>query len=72
MNHEMTVKYILDDEEFHRLEKCSEVYNSKGYDTTPEMVFSMIMQMGSKYSIDNALKFAEKNCQGVPAKEKAV
>lgn len=56
---DITVKYLLSDEEFERLLKITEVYKEKGLDLLPEKQFESIMFCGSKWDIDTKFKFHE-------------
>lgn len=56
---EITVKYLLTDEEVERLKKITEEYKKQGLDLTPEKQFENIMFAGSKYDIDKKFKLHE-------------
>lgn len=56
---EITVKYLLTDEEVKRLQKITEECKKQGLDLTPEKLFENIMFAGSKYDIDNKFKLHE-------------
>lgn len=56
---EITVKYLLNDEEMERLQKITEEYKKKGLDLPPEKQFEGIMCCGAKYDIDSKFKFHE-------------
>ena len=56
---EITVKYLLNDEEVKRLQKITEEYKKKGLDLSPEKQFDAIMCCGSKSDIDSKFKFHE-------------
>lgn len=56
---EMTVKYLLNDEEVERLRKITEECKKQGLDLSPEKQFENIMFAGSKYDIDNKFKLHE-------------
>lgn len=56
---EITVKYLLNDEEAERLQKITEEYNKQGMKLTCEKMFENIMFAGSKYYIDNKFKLHE-------------
>ena len=50
---EITVTYLLLDEELERLKRITEAYKKQqGLDTTPCRLFESIMLCGSKYDID--------------------
>lgn len=56
----ITVNYSLDQEEYERLEKITELYNLELENKlTPEKMFDFIMNTGSKHDIDKKLKFHE-------------
>lgn len=56
---EVIVKYTLLDEDEQRLEKITEEYKKQGLDFTSDKMFESIMLTGSKYNIDDKLKFHE-------------
>ena len=56
---EITVKYLLTDEEVKRLQKITEECKKQGLDLTPEKQFENIMFAGSKYDIDKKFKLHE-------------
>ena len=56
---EITVKYLLTDEEVERLQKITEEYKKLGLDLPPEKQFGNIMCCGSKFDIDSKFKFHE-------------
>lgn len=56
---EITVKYLLKDEEMARLLNIVEEYKKKGLDLSPEKQFESIMFCGSKGDIDAKFKFHE-------------
>lgn len=56
---EITVTYLLMDEDIKRLEKITEEYKKKGLDFTPDKMFESIMFTGAKYDIDRKFKFHE-------------
>ena len=50
---QITVTYLLSDEELERLERIVEAYKEqKGLDSTPCRLFEGIMLCGAKYDID--------------------
>lgn len=56
---EITVKYLLNDEEMERLRKITEEYKKLGLDLTYDKQFEGIMCCGAKYDIDSKFKFHE-------------
>lgn len=56
---EITVKYLLTDEEVERLKKITEEYKKQGLNVTKEKEFEFIMCLGSSYDIDSKFKFHE-------------
>lgn len=56
---EITVSYLLTDEELKRLEKITEEYRKNGLDLSVEKQFEGIMCCGAKYDIDARFKFHE-------------
>lgn len=56
---EITVSFLLTDEQEQRLREITEAYKKLGHDLTEEKVFQMMMSGGCKYDIDNKLKFHE-------------
>ena len=56
---EITVKYLLTDEEMERLQKITEGYKELGLDLTHDKQFEAIMCCGSRYDIDSKFKFHE-------------
>ena len=56
---EITVKYLLTDDEMKRLEKITEEYKKLGLDLTYDKQFESIMCCGSRYDIDSKFKFHE-------------
>lgn len=56
---EITVKYLLTDEEVERLQKITEWYKKQGLDIPLEKQFENIMCAGSKHDIDSKFKFHE-------------
>lgn len=56
---DVTVKYLLQDEEEERLRKITELYKAQGLDLSEDKMFEAIMCMGAKYDIDGKLKFHE-------------
>ncbi|GEM_PF-5793341 len=56
---EITVKYLISDEQEQRLLKITEEYNKQGVDNDINEQFEFIMTLGSKFNIDEKLKFHE-------------
>ena len=56
---EISVTYLLLDEDEQRLEKLTEEYKKKGLDSTSEKLFGTIMRMGAGADIEQRLKFHE-------------
>ena len=56
---EISVKYLLNNEEIERLKKITEEYKKRGLDLSLEKQFEYIMYCGSRYDIDNKFKFHE-------------
>ena len=57
---EMAITYLLDEEQLERLERIAGKYNAAGIEITPEGIFSMIMQGGSRREIDDKLSISER------------
>ena len=55
---EITVNYIISDEEAERLKKITETYQ-KSMPITEEQVFRAIMLAGCKYDIEKKFEFEE-------------
>lgn len=56
---EITVKYMLLDEDEQRLRKITELYKQKGLDLSEDKMFESIMFTGSKYDVDKKFRFHE-------------
>ena len=56
---EITVNYLLLDEEEERLNKITEQYKKQGLNLSEDKMFEGIMCCGSKYDVDSKLKFHE-------------
>ena len=56
---DITVKYLLQDEEEDRLRKITELYKEQGLDLSEDKMFETIMCTGSKFDIDKKFKFYE-------------
>lgn len=55
----VNVQYLLSDEEIIRMERINQKYKEQGYDVSLEKAFESMMFMGSKYDIDQKLKWEE-------------
>ena len=58
-NATFTVEYRLTEEQQERLKKLTEKYSEYVQETSPDKVFSFIMGLGSRFDIDDKLKFHE-------------
>ena len=56
---EITVNYLILDEEEDRLKKITEEYKKQGLNLSEDKMFEGIMCCGSKYDVDSKLKFYE-------------
>lgn len=56
---DIIVKFMLSDEDEQRLRKITELYRQQGLILSEDKMFEGIMCCGSKYDIDNKLKFHE-------------
>ena len=56
---EITVNYLLLDEDEERLKRITEEYKKQGLNLSEDKMFEGIMCCGSQYDIDNKLKFHE-------------
>lgn len=56
---EICVTYLLSDEEEQRLKRITEEYKEQDLLLSADKIFQNIMLIGSKYDIDNKLKFHE-------------
>ncbi len=56
---EISVKFMLVDNQEERLQKISEEYKKQGLDLSEDKMFEAIMFTGSKYDIDDKFKFHE-------------
>ncbi len=56
---EISVNYMLSDEDEKRLQKITEEYKKQGMDLSENKQFEAIMFCGSKHDIDNKFKFHE-------------
>ena len=58
---EITVTYLLMNEDEKRLENITEEYKKQHeFEITEEKMFNLIMRLGSCYNIDNKFKFHER------------
>lgn len=57
----ISVEYLIEDTEYDRLKLITEGYKNQGLDKdfTPEKMFESIMVTGSKYDVDDKLKYHE-------------
>ncbi len=56
---EISVNYLLLEEDEERLHKITEEYKKKGLNFSEDKQFEAIMSCGSKYDIDRKFKFHE-------------
>lgn len=56
---EISVNYMLSDEDKERLREITEEYKKQGLDLSEDKQFEAIMCTGSKYDIDRKFKFHE-------------
>ena len=56
---DITVKYLLQDEDEERLRKITELYKAEGYEFSEDKMFETIMCTGSKFDIDKKFRFHE-------------
>lgn len=56
---EISVMYMLSEEDEERLQKITEEYKKWGLDLSEDKQFEAIMTCGSKYNIDSKFKFHE-------------
>lgn len=56
---EINVVYLISDEEEQRLVNIIKEYKKQGLFLSEDKVFQNIMLIGSKYDVDNKLKFHE-------------
>lgn len=57
---EITVRFLLSDQEEQRLRRITDGYKKLGLDTSMERMFDTIMFTGSKYDVDSKFKFHER------------
>lgn len=56
---EITVSYLILDEDEERLNRITEEYKKQGLSLSEDKMFEGIMRCGSKYDVDSKLKFHE-------------
>ena len=56
---EITVKYLLTDEDENRLKKITEAYRKQGLNESEDEMFASIMDHGSTYDIGQKLRYHE-------------
>lgn len=56
---EITVNYLLSDEDEQRLNRIVEFYSTYGYNFSADKLFEHIMCLGCKYDIDKKFRFHE-------------
>ena len=56
---EIIVNYLILDEDEERLKRITEEYKKQGLNLSEDKMFENIMCCGSKYDVDNKLKFHE-------------
>lgn len=56
---EITVNYLILDEEEERLKRITEEYRKQGSNLSEDKIFEGIMCCGSEYDVDAKLKFHE-------------
>ncbi len=56
---EVSVNYMLSDEDEERLRRITDEYKKQGLDLSEDKQFKAIMFCGSKHDIDNKFKFHE-------------
>lgn len=56
---DITVKFMLSDENEQRLQKITELYKQQGLDLSEDKMFESIMLTGSKYDVDKKFQFHE-------------
>ena len=56
---DITVKFMLSDEDEQRLHKITELYNQQGLILSEDRMFESIMFTGSKYDVDKKFRFNE-------------
>ncbi len=56
---EITVKYVLTDEDENRLKKITEAYRKQGLNESEDEMFASIMDHGSAYDIGQKFRYHE-------------
>ena len=56
---EITVNYLILDEDEERLKRITEEYKKQGLNLSEDKMFEGIMCYGSKYDVDSKFKFHE-------------
>lgn len=56
---DITVKFMLSDEDEQRLHKITELYNQQGLILSEDRMFESIMFTGSEYDVDKKFRFHE-------------
>ena len=56
---EITVSYLILDEDEERLNRITEEYKKQGLSLSEDKMFEGIIRCGSKYDVDSKLKFHE-------------
>ena len=56
---EITVNYLILDEDEERLKRITEEYKKQGLNLSEDKMFEGIMCYGSKYDVDSKFKFPE-------------
>ncbi len=66
---EISVSYLLDDEEYSRLKKISDNLKETGVidDSTPEKIFELIMTLGWALNLNDKLSFFERRMEEEPS-----
>lgn len=55
----ITVEFMISDENEQRLRKITELYKQQGLDLSEDEMFESIMFIGSKYDVDKKFRFHE-------------
>lgn len=58
----INIEYLIDEEEYKRLEAITEKARENGLDTSPEEMFCFIMTCGLKFDMDSRFKLFEWKC----------
>lgn len=56
---EITMKFMISDEDEQRLKKITELYKAQGLNLSEDKMFESIMFTGSKYDVDKKFRFHE-------------